>query len=781
MRGFVAALGCLLGSAVIAADYGTMLAETLKLLPTSPTPDPTTSPPDKPRVDPGVQIRSAGNTTMRGDVIVLENGAVVEFRERTLTAEHMEINSRNRTAILTGQANVVGQGDELTGEEIRLDMRYRTYSLRNGVSRVSPAWLEGRVVTPVFINAADLRGQPERIEGRAVRVTTCDHEDHPHYDFGAGGLDVLPGDRIILRGARIRALGRTILRLPTITIPLIEDGDRYLPEVGQSPDEGYYIKARFSTEVGTEIVDFLTDYMTKLGLGLGSEYRNSHGLTRLYGILGRDPTLTASQTYSGNVGPGFLNFDGLYQKSAYQFAPETTVTSARLSYALNGSQGNTLLTAFRSGTATGGFTSAAESVSISDRRTWGGGPRIGTRPSVPRREEVLSQDPKPTARSSRPQGPLTTDVNFTWNRSSSQFTGGGTEAERLDVKFGARQSFSMADAEFAYERSIPISQTTNFFGNRDRTPFLSLSSDAVRLGWLTNNAPFRMDFDTSIGELIDPTRRRPITRMTFETGLQGSPRFDRSNPWTFNYSGRFLQGMYSDDTAQYILRYDARVGYRVGSNSSLGINYRTNKPVGFTPLAIDRQGRFDSAGFDAQFNFRNGLQFQAQTGYDFLAGMRGIVPWQQVSFQLNYLPNDRLRIRTNANYDTFSQVWGFVRMDADFWISDTRVVTAVRYDARRSVWGGISAVVEGFRLGKLGGNFGVDYNGYTRRIEAQQYELTYDLHCTEAVLTFSETRAGFRAGRQIAFFIRIKGLPGGSPFGTGNRGQNLFGVGGAGF
>jgi len=767
MRAAFLAVLLLVAALCPAADYGTLLARALEQLPRTEQPpgeDPATGP-DKPTMPNQVQIQSAGTTTRRGDVITFEDGATIVFRERTLTSQDMSVNTRDRTAILRGQARAEGQGDELEGNEIRINFRSRTYNLQDGRSTISPSWLEGRVLGPVYVTAGELAGSPDRVDGRHVCLTTCDLE-HPHYDFSADAVEVLPGDRVILRRTRVRGLGRRLFTLPTLTIPLLEGSDRYVPQVGQSPDEGYFIKARWSTEVGTEVLDFLTDYMTKLGLGLGSEFRNATGLTRVYGILGRDPSLIVSNNFSGRVGPGLLNFDGLYQRAAYQLAPETTVTSGRLSYALNSGSGNTLLTAYRTGTETGGFSSVSESVTITDRRTWGGDVPRG----VPRREQVLNQIAKPTQ---TPAGPLTTDINLTWNRSNASFTGGGNRSERFDVRFGARQTFSWADAEFAYERSIPISRTQSFLGGRDRTPYFELRSDAGRLGLLPSNMPFRLNFETSIGELTDTARRRPITRMTFRADLQGNQRTARS-PFNLTYSGQFFQGMYSDDTAQYIMRYDARASYRIG-DSSIGLNYRTLKPVGFTPLALDRQGRYDNMGLDAQFNFRNGLQFQVQTGYDFLAGHRGIVPWQHLSLQANYLPNDRLRIRTNASYDTFSQVWSFIRLDADFWLGPTRAVIAARYDARRSIWGGLSAVVEGFRWGKIGGNLGIDYNGYTRRIEAQQLELTYDLHCLEAVLEYTETRSGFRAGRQIGFFIRIKALPGGNPFGTGSRGQNLFG------
>jgi hypothetical protein len=135
-----------------------------------------------------------------------------------------------------------------------------------------------------------------------------------------------------------------------------------------------------------------------------------------------------------------------------------------------------------------------------------------------------------------------------------------------------------------------------------------------------------------------------------------------------------------------------------------------------------------------------------------------------------------------ANYDTFNRVWGVVRADNRFRLGETGIATSVRYDASRATWGAASLQIEGFKWGQISTDAVLFYNGYTKQMEAQQYSIKYDLHCTEAVLEITDFRSGFRSGRQIAFYIRIKALPFGSDFGYGRRGQQIGGgTGGFGF
>lgn len=100
-------------------------------------------------------------------------------------------------------------------------------------------------------------------------------------------------------------------------------------------------------------------------------------------------------------------------------------------------------------------------------------------------------------------------------------------------------------------------------------------------------------------------------------------------------------------------------------------------------------------------------------------------------------------------------------------------------DGVRNSWANLNLFIDALKIGRLKVSALLLYNGYLQRFDSKHFALTYDLHCAEAVLQVLENNTGFRPGREIVFFIRIKGLPFDTPFGIGNQGQPLdYGTGG---
>jgi hypothetical protein len=112
-------------------------------------------------------------------------------------------------------------------------------------------------------------------------------------------------------------------------------------------------------------------------------------------------------------------------------------------------------------------------------------------------------------------------------------------------------------------------------------------------------------------------------------------------------------------------------------------------------------------------------------------------------------------------------------MDATWKTETFSLVAAARYDALRSRWANLNLLLDGIRLGRLKVSTLLLYNGFLNRFDARHLSFTYDLHCAEAVLQIIDTRVGFRPGREVLFFIRLKALPQSSPFGLGRQGEPL--------
>jgi LPS-assembly protein len=708
-------------------------------------------PPPNPQSSKPLKVVSTDRSNREGDVVVFEGNVILEYEGYTLKADKIEGNLKTEKFVLTGGGSLKGEGDEIEGETVRVDFKEDTYEVEGGKGVVVPERTQGLTTGPFFVKGGKASLRTPHFHLIDGKVTSCDL-DHPHFEFDARKSEVVPGKKMVLRDFGLEIFGKRVLGLPYLYIPLLDDRPGYLPEFGQSADEGYFVKSRFTTPLrGADTWETRTDYMTKLGFGLGGELgydtENVLGSVGVYAILGRDDTMVSNWTHAQRIGRSRLDTDVRWQRNNYLTAPDSSILTGRAQLTIPSRAGSTSLGYFRNSSDTGVFGSSTQTATLSDTRSFGRDTR--------------------------------TSFNLSWNDSLSQSAGATlSQNQRFDFRFNGSQELRSLTADLLYQRSIPVGEGLNFSQSSDRTPLLSLRSDSRRLFGALFGAKWPLRFESSLGELRDPGGS-PLTRITFESLLNRSENLGRG--FGVDWNALYRQGLYSDDTAQYLLGYGGNLKYSFTKGSQLRLSYRNQKQFGFTPLSIDLAGQNDLFQFGADVEHGRGWSSTLSTGYDVLAIERQQVPWQVVTAGTTYRSGESL-FQLAANYDTFNSVWGVVRADSRFRLGDVGLATSVRYDASRSTWGAASFQVEGFRFGQLTTDAVLFYNGYTKQVEAQQYSIKYDLHCTEAVLEITDFRSGFRSGRQIAFFIRIKALPFGSDFGFGRRGERFGGgVGGFGF
>lgn len=675
------------------------------------------------------------------DSYVLSGEVHAQFKGYDVYADKLVFVKSTQIARLEGNGRLVGESSEVFGEIVVVDFKNETFQFEDGSARLSPEMLKGQAKDDVYLTANSGAGTQENFTIKKGVFTTCD-KDVPHSKFTVSSARVRPNRYVELRNARLEVLGHTVFGVPYLVIPLIENGTRYLPDVGQSPDEGYYIKTRVSTPLpGESYFDTRLDYMTKLGPALGLDYlyeaQGLEGSIRAYTVLGQDKSSTLTAKHEQDLGPGKFLFDATYQQHNYLTAPQSTLVNTRAQYVMPWMSGNSRLSWYRVGSDRPGFSSVTQNLALSDSHVWS--------------KSLNTQ----------------VDVNLARSESSSS-----TNSERLDLRFTGRTDLRTVTADLLYQRSIPVGGSAGFFSSTDRTPMLTLKTDSRRLFGesVGRTWPFLSEF--SIGELADPASGGSITRMDFTVGLN---RLERKGNSSLRWAGGFKQGIYSDDTAQYVFDYNLGWTYALAQRSRLEVGYRNHRAFGFSPLSIDRTGRNDAFSVDLNYQVIPTLLFTARTGYDILQADRGNVPWQQLWFQTAWNPNKDLMVRTSSTYDTFSQVWSNMRLDANWSAGDLRIGLGTRYDGRRSVWGSTSVILQGLKIGRTTLSTALDWNGYTSRFEAQHYSFIYDLHEAEVVLDFIDNQAGFRSGRQIALFFRLKAFPTRSPFGSGTRGQAVGG------
>ncbi len=703
------------------------------------------------KIDQKFQLIHAETASVNGDEVLAQGTVQATYKGYRIFAETLKGNRRSQVFELIGGAKLIGETETIEGDSIRIDFSNDSFLFSKASSTIKPDRLQGQVTGDLYVRSDEGFGNKNDFSTFQGSMTTCDLT-HAHYELNYRKSRTFVGKRLELRDVRFEILGRTLLRLPMLNIPLNRNAPKYLPEVGQSVDEGYYVKSKITSALpGESFLDTHIDLMSKLGAGLGLDYnyinQGAVGKLTSYLVTGGDKTKILTANLQQKFGSSTLNLNSVYQMSDYLSSPGATNWNSSANFLVPRKGGQMRLGFNQSSSNQFGFSTSNQVVSFGDS-----GILFGTRGRL--------------------------DVSYSKSRNSGFST--TTQNESVDLRFGSTAEARSFTADLLYQRNVPIGQQTGFYGTSDVTPLLTLKSNLQRLTNSKFSKVWPLDFEASIGELVNPSAvsNPRVTRIHFNAGIQRHEKI--SKRLTVDWDSKFRQGLYSDDTAQYVLGHDANLRYEFAKESHFGMTYTYLRAFGFTPLSIDSTGRYDSFSFDLSSQPSKALTLTAQSGYDVFQGSNGEVPWQFLWLRSRYNPSNRLDLGLSAAYDTFNHAWSNIRLDSKFEIAHSRMTAAARYDGIRSQWAGLNLLVEGFKVGKVTTNAIFDYNGYSKQFDTQHYQFIYDLHCMEAILEIMDNQTGFRDGRTIGFYVRIKALPSGSGFGQGTRG-NSIGSGALGF
>lgn len=244
----------------------------------------------KPNAEQGdLQIIQYGEASGKGNKVRLRNGAEITIRGYRCLAENIDGDTETEIFTLSGEVRIIGDDMTVVAESVTLDAKAKTFVANYGKARIRPNLLEGKITDDVFLSGKTVSGNKEKMNGQHCQFTTCD-KTKPHYHFDAEDSDIEPGKQALLRKVKINILGKTIITLPILWIPLGDRSFKYLPQVGQSPDEGYYIKNNYGFPMrGEDRGVIRADYMSKLGYGLGFNYlyrnRNMNGIAKILSLI----------------------------------------------------------------------------------------------------------------------------------------------------------------------------------------------------------------------------------------------------------------------------------------------------------------------------------------------------------------------------------------------------------------------------------------------------------------------------------------------------------------
>jgi hypothetical protein len=179
----------------------------------------------------------------------------------------------DHTLTISGHTYLINRNQDaiLYADQILFDTRTRHATLVNGRGETS----EGVQTGKLHYSAHNLDAASSGItHGTNASFTTCENP-RGGYHVEAKQIDVLPGDKLVAHKATIFLGALAVFYVPLLVIPLrnIQDPRRqssFLPLIGYSQLEGYYIKARLSFGTSNTYYGYYRiEYFTKRGLGLG--------------------------------------------------------------------------------------------------------------------------------------------------------------------------------------------------------------------------------------------------------------------------------------------------------------------------------------------------------------------------------------------------------------------------------------------------------------------------------------------------------------------------------
>lgn len=696
----------------------------------------------------GFHVVNANQSHKDHDDVWLEGEVEFLYQGYRVLCDKAHGNLATRIFELTGNVKVEGKDTTVKGGEVIVDFNRRSYRARDAASVLNPSLIKGAAKGPMYTKGRESFGTKDETTTYGGDVTTCDRDD-PHFDIESDSTVVKPGRHAIMRKAKIKLFGRTLVKLPFLLIPLDDRSYKYLPEVGQSRDEGTYVKESYGIPMkGDNRLGTHTDYMSKLGTGLGTDYsyRNAglDGMAKIYGITGIARTMLFSNQHRQKFNWGSLTLNNDYQKDNYLTAPGTTLLNTRGLLTIGG-MGTTSdrFTFTRNSSETSTFSTVNETLGFSDSRSI--------------------------------TGRLKSNVDLNWSSSTNSTSGesgsSSSKREQIDLRIREEQDLTKATASVEYQRTIPIGTIQNFYNSSDITPVLSLKSDSTKLFGSEFGKQLPLRSELSWGEYGEPYTGSRVGRSMFNLDFNKADRSD--SRFRLGATGRFRQTLYSDDTAQYLLNSSLDASYSLGRDTSANIRYNYLRPYGYSPLLIDQSGRSNYISADLSARPLRSFLLGAQTGYDISKLDRKDTPWQQVGVRSEWTPLANLSLRGLYTYDTTELAWSNLRFDLNYRGGGQVLSIGSRYDGIRHVWSNVNVFWDGIQIGRTRFTTILNYNGYLKNFDSQQYAAVYDLHCAEALFTMTDSQSGFRTGKTFGFFLRLKAFPTGRTIGTGNDGQPL--------
>ncbi len=191
-----------------------------------------------------------------------KGNVVVTYKQLKLQADQAEVFTDTKKAHAEGHVTVFDGSSTLSGDKGDYDLGSHSGSFANGTGYQYPWYAKGEEIEQI---------SKDEIRIKNGKATTCNLE-RPHYDIIAKNVTVYPNDKIVLRNAFFRILGKKVFWIPYLTIPL---DDRHSPieiKTGYSSNYGFYVMTAKDFSLSKDVkLKGHVDYRTKRGIAGGAD------------------------------------------------------------------------------------------------------------------------------------------------------------------------------------------------------------------------------------------------------------------------------------------------------------------------------------------------------------------------------------------------------------------------------------------------------------------------------------------------------------------------------
>lgn len=705
-----------------------------------------------------VSVTPDGKRDARGDVRF-------QFETYKVRCDHAVFDDDSRKAVLEGKVVLVSAEQTVYAERVTIDVDTREFAAQDARTIVPPALIGQNLLQPLEISGGSFTRFGDVYRAKDGFLTTCDLPDK-HYKIGFKEAIVYPKKQIVLKGAVLYIEDRAVARIGHLAIP-ITDEIRYswLPNVGRTNEEGYFVKAVFGYALSKTLPGLLrVDYMTKKGLGLGFDqaYRigqNAAGTATFYTLKDKGRKVNNSSgrlNHQQRLGNLDLRIASDFQNNSYQ-SVSTDSTSKNTTISLNQSAGaaQTGLSVNLNGSSSGTTNSAGTNFTLSRTQPLGKQGNLSVR--------------------------LTGNNNFSTYGTGTTATDSGRTDRLAEVRASGQAGIFryelQANKQLLNKQTTTSNGTTSVavgFSGTERLPELTLSTEPQKLGKLGKALPFRVTM--GYGRFVEPgaivsgstPAKLDIERFLFSADVpQGSKSL--TDRLTASWGGNYRQLVYpSNQAALYTLTTSEQLSVKVGQRSTANLSYGYLRPYGGLPIGfrLDQTGSNNNLSFNlSQETLRTKLNLV--TGYDIQRAQGEAItgtkknPWQNLAVQLGFRPKPTFQTRFTAAYNinsgraidlTNQSRWKF---NEGFGMD-----LGLRYDPATGKLASATETLTSWifsRSTRVG--VGSSYNGFTKKFDYSNATFSQRYHDFELTLSYINQPFGTRSEKGLNLGIRLLAFP----------------------